>query len=111
MATIGAITSTTFGPFLVPSITGRAVRTLVHIRFPVARDLRFIARTLKIWEQMGLATVEKNGSVVRVMRSMMPTLYLRNIPSVGSVQILVGIIREVEYIENALKIIAQGIKQ
>ena len=59
MAPIGAITSTTFGPFLPPSITGRAVRALVYIRFPGAHNHRFIARTLTIWEQMGLATVEK----------------------------------------------------
>ena len=103
MAPIGAITSTTFGPFLDPSITGRAVRALVHIQFPVARNLRFIARTLTIREQMGITTVETNGSVVRVLISMIPTLYLRPIPSIRIVQRMVGIIREVENIENALE--------
>ena len=48
MAPIGSIATTTAGPLLAPSITGRAVSDLVHIRFPVARDLSFIAMTLTI---------------------------------------------------------------
>ena len=95
MAPILSITATTFGPFLPPSIIGRSLRALVHIRFPVVCNLRFIPRTIKIREQMGLATVETNGSVVRGLSSMMHTLSLRHIPSIGSVQILVGIISEV----------------
>ena len=55
---------------------------------------------------MGLSTVETNGSVVRVMSSMIPKLCLGQIPSIGSVQRVVGIIREVEDIENALESIA-----
>ena len=60
---------------------------------------------------MGLATVETNWRVTRVIISIMPTLYLRHIPSIGSVQRMVVIIREVEDIENALKSIAQDINQ
>ena len=103
MAYIGSITLTTFGPFLAPSITGRVVRALDHTRFPVARNLRFIARKLTIQEQMGIVTVETNWWVVRVTSSMMPTLSLKHIPIIGSVQTMVGIIREVEDIENVLK--------
>ena len=60
MTPIVAITLTNFRPFLELSIKGRSVIVLVHIRFPVARDLHFIARILKIREQIGLATNEAN---------------------------------------------------
>ena len=93
MTPIVAITLTNFRPFLELYIKGRSVIVLVHIRFPVARDLHFIARILKIREQIGLATNETNEGVVRVMSRMMPTLSLRHITRIGSVQILVGIIR------------------
>ena len=62
-------------------------------------------------EQMGLATVETNGSVLRVMSIIMTTISLRKIPSIGSVQKLVEIIREVEDIENSLNSIDRGISQ
>ena len=79
---------------------------LIHIRFPVARNLRFIARMITIWEHTELTTVENNGVVVRLLSSIMLTLYLRHIPIIGSVQRMVGIIREVDDIENALESIA-----
>ena len=111
MAPIGDITTTIFGPLLANSITRRAVRALFRIGFPVAQDLRFIARTLKIREHMGLATVETNGYLVRFLSRIIPTLSLRRIPIIGSVQRMVGIIREVKDIENALEGIAGGINQ
>ena len=58
---------------------------------------------------MGLATVEKKGSLVGVTSRIMPKISLRHIPSIGSVKIMVVIIREVEDIENTLKSIAWGI--
>ena len=106
MSPIRAITTTTFGTLISHYITGRSVRELVHIHFPVARDLRFITRTITIREKMGLTIVETNGSVARVMTRMKPTLSLRHIPSIVCVQIMVGIICEVEDIENALESIA-----
>ena len=111
MVPIGAIGLTSFGPILAPYITGMAVRALVHICFPIARNLCFIERSLKIREQMGIYTVETNGSVVRVMSSIMPTLSLRHIPSIGSVQRVVEIIFEVEDMENTLESIDWCIDQ
>ena len=55
---------------------------------------------------MGIAKVETSGSVVRVLIRMMPKMSLRHIPSIGSVQIMEGIIHEVEDIDNALESIA-----
>ena len=55
---------------------------------------------------MGHATLETHGSAVRVMRSMMPMLSLRHIPIIGSVQRMLGIIHEVDDIENALESIS-----
>ena len=43
--------------------------------------------------------------------SMIPTLSLRHMSSIGSVQRMLGIIREVDDIENALENIALGINQ
>ena len=106
MASIRSITTTNFGPLLLPSITGRDVSALVHMRFPVARDLCFIMRTLTIREQMGLPIFEKKMIVVSVLIRMMPTFSLRHILSIGSVNRMVGIIREVEDIYNALEGIA-----
>ena len=111
MVPIGVITYNTFGTFLAPSIAGKAVRALFHIRFTVARNLRFIASTLTIREHMGIVTFETNGIVVRVLSIIMPTLYLRRTPRIGSVQRMVGIILEVEDIENALESIARSINK
>ena len=97
--------------FLAPSITRRGVRALVHIRFPIAHNLCFVVKALTIREHMGLATVEKNGSMVRVLSSMITTLSFSRIPSIGSVQRMVWIIRKVEDIENALESIAPGINK
>ena len=106
MAPIGDITTTNFGKLLAPSITWRAVRELFRVHFPFARNIHFIAMMLTIREHMGLVTVETNGSLVRVLSSIMPMISLIHIPSIGSVQIMIVIICEVEDIEDALDSIA-----
>ena len=98
------------GPILASIVTG-TIRAFIYIRFPGARNLRFIASSLTIWEQMGFSTIETLRIVVRVMGCMIPTLDLRNIPNIGSVQVVVAVILQDDYLQDALESYRGGIDE
>ena len=52
---------------------------------------------------MGFSTIEKLRSVVRFLGRIMPTLVLRNIPNIGSVQGVVVFILQDDYVQDALE--------
>ena len=53
-------------PLLAAIVTGN-IMAFIHIRFHVARNLRFIAISLTIWYQMGFSKIEAIRSVVKVL--------------------------------------------
>ena len=90
------------GPLLAAIFT-RTIKALIHIRFPVSHDLRFIAISFTIWEQMVFSTIETLRSVLRVLGWMMPTLALRKIPSIRSVKGVVAVIFQDDNVQDALE--------
>ena len=88
---------------LLADIVMETIRAFIRILFPVAQNLRFIASLLTIWEQIGFSTIESLRSLVRVLGCMIPTLALRNIPNIGSVQGVVVVIRKYDYVQDALE--------
>ena len=65
-STTASVSTSALGPLLAAIFT-RTSRAFIHVRFPVARNLHFIAISLTIWDQMGFSTIEALRSVVRVL--------------------------------------------
>ena len=97
--TTASASTATLGSLLA-AITG-TTRAFIYIRFPVLHNLRFIASALTVWEQMGLSTIETLRSVVRFLGRMMPMLAHRKNPNVGSVQGVIYVVRQEDYVPDA----------